>query len=85
MCGGALTSVHTQDGAAAANSARSSLGQLDDAKLPILMTTWREEYKRLEAALMAAYPEDAKRVARFFKPFRRNRKRAKSETPAPTP
>lgn len=64
---------------------QKALGQLDDAKLPMLMTSWREEYKRVEAALMTVYPEDSKRVARFFKPFRRNRKRPKSETPAPTP
>ena len=54
-----------------------TLGTVEGTKLPDLLATWREEYKKLEGALLMVYPTDSKRVARFFKPFRKPRKPAK--------
>jgi hypothetical protein len=45
------------------------------------MAAWRDEYKKLEAALITVYPSNPKRVARCFKPFRKNRKVYKPKTP----
>ena len=62
-----------------------ALTLVEGTKLPGLLATWREEYKKLEGALLMAYPTEPKRVARFFKPFRKNRKVSKAQTPSPTP
>lgn len=75
-------------------SAEKNLGLAEDASeqakqttIPALMAAWREEYKKMEGTLINAYPNDPKRVTRFFKPFRKTRKRAKSQsnTPPTTP
>jgi len=54
-----------------------ALANLEDKKIPALMATWREEYKKLEGALLTIYPTNPKRVRRFFIAFRRSRKPAK--------
>lgn len=54
-----------------------ALANLEEKKIPALMAAWREEYKKLEGALVTIYPSHSKRVARFFKPFRKNRKVSK--------
>lgn len=62
-----------------------ALTTVEDVKLPALLANWRDEYKKLEGALMMVYSTDSKRVARFFKAFRKNRKVSKPQTPTPTP
>lgn len=69
----------------ALTTTEKSLAYLKDQKLPALMAAWREEYKKLEGALQILYPSDPKRVARFFKPFRRGRKSPKPQAPTTTP
>ncbi|MBK9260318.1 MAG: hypothetical protein IPM54_10825 [Polyangiaceae bacterium] len=62
-----------------------AIAYIKDKKLPVLMATWREEYKKLEGALLTVYASNPKRVARFFKPFRKNRKVSKLQTPVVPP
>ena len=57
-----------------------ALAYLEEKKIPALLASWREEYKKLEGSLTTAYPNDPKRVARCFKPFRKKRKPAKDAT-----
>lgn len=64
-------------------AAEDSREQAKQTTIPALMAAWREEYKKLEGALINAYPNDPKRIARFFKPFRKNRKRSQAQTPTP--
>lgn len=55
----------------------ATLTHLDEKVIPALMAKWREEYKKLEGALLGVYASTPKRVDRFFKPFRKRRKEAK--------
>lgn len=69
----------------ALTTTEKALAMIQDVKLPGLLANWRDEYKKLEGALLMVYPTDPKRVARFFKPFRKNRKISKPQTPSTTP
>lgn len=64
----------------ALTTAEKALTQLKEVRLPGLMAMWREEYKKLEGALLTVYPTDPKRVARCFKPFRKHRKSSTPQT-----
>lgn len=65
--------------------ADKALANVETQKLPALMAAWREEYKKLEGKLLIIYASEPKRVGRFFKPFRRNRKITKAPAiPAPS-
>lgn len=76
------------------STVEKELAFLEDKTIPALMAAWREEYKKLEGALTTVYPSDAKKVDRFFKPFRKRGKTAKKAAapnvtppvvPPPTP
>lgn len=55
------------------------LAILEDKRIPALMAAWRTEYKKLEGQLTAVYASNPKKVARFFKPFRKRSKARKSD------
>jgi len=60
-----------------------ALAFLNEKTIPALMATWRSEYKKLEGALTGVYASNPKKVARFFKPFRRRQKTSKkAEAPS---
>jgi hypothetical protein len=63
----------------------TELAFLEDMTIPSLMATWRAEYKKLEGALTTVYPTNAKKVDRFFKPFRKPRRTKKTAGSAATP
>jgi hypothetical protein len=69
---------------AALTTAENSLNTVKNQKVPALMAIWREKYKELEGKLLVVFADNPKRVARFFKPFRKNRASSKSPT-SPTP
>lgn len=54
-----------------------TLAKLNEQKLPELMAAWRDEYKKLEAALATVYATKPKTVGRFFKAFRKPRRSSK--------
>lgn len=62
-----------------------ALAFLNEKTIPALMATWRTEYKKLEGALTGVYASNPKKVARFFKPFRRRQKANKKAEPTPAP
>lgn len=55
------------------------LALLNDKRIPALMAAWRTEYKKLEGQLTAVYASNPKKVARFFKPFRKRNKSKKTD------
>jgi len=55
-----------------------ALARMNEQTLPEIMAGWRDEYKKVEAALTNVYPSKPKVVARFFKAFRKPRKPSKS-------
>jgi hypothetical protein len=56
----------------------AEIEHLDEKTIPALMVEWEVEYKKLEAALTTAWPLEADRVQRCFKPFRKKKKKAKA-------
>jgi hypothetical protein len=56
--------------------AETDANHVDQKTIPALIVDWMTEYKKLEAALTAAWPLDADRVQRCFKPFRKPKKKA---------
>jgi hypothetical protein len=65
----------------------TDLAFLEDKTIPSLMADWRVEYKKLEGALTTVFASNAKKVDRFFKPFRHRGKTKKkpASPPAITP
>jgi hypothetical protein len=82
-----LTASHAKVVAAdeALTAVEKTLANLEEKKIPALMATWREEYKKLEGTLLTVYPTNPKRIARFFKAFRRARKPSKPQLPQTPP